>query len=209
MNYVVNIEDIETALEDLGGRSSAEEIKSKILNTFCNGKTPKNYAQENSFRQTVQSKIDDFCLEAKGFDKKKNPVKFNRVGYGIYQLANIENIAIPEEIENSETFIEGAVTEILVNSFERSPIARNACIEHYGVSCSVCDFNFEDTYGEIGKNFIHVHHLKPLHEIKEEYSVNPVNDLRPVCPNCHAMLHRGEKCLSISELKQKLTKKSS
>ncbi|MEG0771017.1 MAG: HNH endonuclease, partial [Clostridia bacterium] len=61
-------------------------------------------------------------------------------------------------------------------------------------------------YGEIGKDFIHVHHLKPLNEIGEEYIVNPVNDLIPVCPNCHAMLHRkiNAKYLSVEELKSLL-----
>ena len=54
----------------------------------------------------------------------------------------------------------------------------------------VCEFNFEAFYGERGKGFIHVHHLSSLAEIGQEYEVDPVNDLRPVCPNCHAMLHR-------------------
>jgi len=65
----------------------------------------------------------------------------------------------------------------------------------------VCNFDFEKNYGEVGKNFIHVHHLKPLHEITEKYELNPINDLRPVCPNCHAMLHRRKGCFSIAELK--------
>ncbi|MEG1241999.1 MAG: HNH endonuclease, partial [Oscillospiraceae bacterium] len=60
-----------------------------------------------------------------------------------------------------------------------------------------------ERYGEVGKNFIHVHHKIPLNEISEEYVVDPVNDLIPVCPNCHAMLHRkiNDKYLSIEELK--------
>ncbi|MGZ0084928.1 HNH endonuclease [Caldibacillus thermoamylovorans] len=45
-----------------------------------------------------------------------------------------------------------------------------------------------------------VHHLIPLSEIGEQYTVNPFDDLRPVCPNCHAMLHRGN--LSIEELRE-------
>ena len=63
--------------------------------------------------------------------------------------------------------------------------------------------NFEEKYGAIGKDFIHVHHKIPLSEINEEYIVDPVNDLIPVCPNCHAMLHRkiNDKYLNIEELK--------
>src|SRR5215510_687494 len=72
---------------------------------------------------------------------------------------------------------------------ERDPIARQRCIELYGYRCSVCKFTLEEVYGEIGREFIHVHHLRPLSGIAEEYEIDPVEDLRPVCPNCHAMLH--------------------
>lgn len=64
--------------------------------------------------------------------------------------------------------------------------------EKYGYRCAVCGFDFYETYGEIGKNFIHIHHLKPLADLGGEQEV-AVDDLRPVCPNCHAMLHRKKK----------------
>ena len=57
-------------------------------------------------------------------------------------------------------------------------------------------------YGVIGDGYIHVHHLRALSEIREEYVVDPKIDLRPVCPNCHAMLHRRKPMLSIEELKE-------
>jgi 5-methylcytosine-specific restriction enzyme A len=66
--------------------------------------------------------------------------------------------------------------------------------------------NFEDTYGEVRREFIHVHHITPLHEIQMGYQVNPIEDLIPVCPNCHAMLHRKEDgvYLTVEELKERL-----
>ncbi len=112
---------------------------------------------------------------------------------------------------NSKRLIEGAVKSIMVNAYERNPVARKKCIDHYGTKCCVCDFDFEKIYGSLGREFTHVHHLKQLSEIKEEYIVNPIEDLRPVCPNCHAMLHRSGALLSIEELKarvQQLTSKS-
>lgn len=60
----------------------------------------------------------------------------------------------------------------------------------YGASCIVCGFGFGNKFGEIGAGFIHVRHLKPLSEIHKGYKLNPVEDLRPVCPNCRAMLHQ-------------------
>jgi 5-methylcytosine-specific restriction enzyme A len=91
---------------------------------------------------------------------------------------------------------------VLVNAYERSSSARAACLAHYGHACSVCGFDFEKTYGLIGKDFIHVHHLKEISAIAQKYQVDPIQDLRPVCPNCHAMLHQRKPAYSIDELKQ-------
>ena len=70
--------------------------------------------------------------------------------------------------------------------------------------CSVCGTDFHKMYGELGKGFIHVHHIVPISMIGKEYKLDPIKDLVPVCPNCHAMLHRGEdgKVLTIEELKK-------
>ncbi len=110
----------------------------------------------------------------------------------------------PDELEPGKQYIEGAKKQVRVNAYERNPKARAACVSHHGVNCSVCGFNFESRYGEIGKNFIHVHHLRPLALMDGEYALDPVADLRPVCPNCHAMLHHGDSVISIEELRQKL-----
>ncbi|MDY6994104.1 MAG: HNH endonuclease [Pseudomonadota bacterium] len=120
----------------------------------------------------------------------------------VYKENSAESV-FPEEICSSdEEYYEGATQKVTVNIYERNPEARQKCIEYYGTDCYVCSFNFEDNYGEIGKGFIHVHHLKPLSEIGEEYELNPLQDLRPVCPNCHAMLHKRKPPYSIEELKQ-------
>ena len=114
----------------------------------------------------------------------------------------------PEEISSdyNEILIEGAKKMITVNFYERNCRARQLCIKHYGVKCQVCDFNFEKTYGEIGKDFIHVHHLTKVADIKDNYEVDPIKHLKPVCPNCHAMIHRQEPPYTIEELKEKLIK---
>ncbi len=116
---------------------------------------------------------------------------------------------LPDELDEMEEFYEGAVKSIKVNAFERDQKARNICIEHYGAKCEVCGMTFESRYGEVGKGFIHVHHLKPLSEIGAEYKVDPINDLRPVCPNCHAMLHMRKPPYSIDEVKDMIKKQES
>ncbi|WP_017232909.1 HNH endonuclease [Pandoraea sp. B-6] len=96
----------------------------------------------------------------------------------------------PDQIESAVGLTEGAAQTVMVNRYERDPQARRQCIDHFGARCQVCGLDFEKAYGELGKGFIHVHHLLPLSTIGSEYVVDPVRHLRPVCPNCHAMLHR-------------------
>ena len=151
---------------------------------------------------------DNNCeFEPAGLSHDKHDIKKYRNNFSFSDVSVILGFNIyPDEVSEPDLYPEGATKRISINYFERNAKARDECLAHYGYSCSVCGFNFEDAYGDIGKQFIHVHHLKPLSEITEEYEVNPLTDLRPVCPNCHAMLHRGEKCLDISELQEKLTK---
>ncbi len=111
---------------------------------------------------------------------------------------------LPEEIVSPDALIEGAKMKITINTYERNPIARQRCLDHFGYSCSVCTFDFYEKYGDIGKKFAHVHHLKLLREVGVEYEINPIEDLRPVCPNCHAMLHKRDPIYSIEELQQLL-----
>lgn len=116
---------------------------------------------------------------------------------------NLTTSTFPDEV--SGAFEEGKRKTVSVNIYERNPIARKKCLEHYGVHCQICKFNFEKVYGEVGRDFIHVHHIKPLHTIQQDYEVDPKMDLIPVCPNCHAMLHRkeGDEYLSIDQLRNR------
>jgi hypothetical protein len=113
-------------------------------------------------------------------------------------------VRLPEEITASGRLIEGAVCQVVVNAYERNPVARARCIAHYGPSCVVCGFDFGTVYGPLAEGFIHVHHVKPLSEIGEEYEVDPVAHLRPVCPNCHAVIHLGGECRGIEEVRRLL-----
>lgn len=112
----------------------------------------------------------------------------------------------PDEIQEQEgnAYFEGTVTSVCVDRYERNPKARQACLTHYGYGCRVCNFDFEETYGEIGKHFVEVHHLVELSTIDGEHEVNPKEDLVPVCANCHAMLHRRKPAYSIEELQDKM-----
>lgn len=119
-------------------------------------------------------------------------------------------VVYPDEVAaDQRTFIEGAAKQVLVNQYERDSAARSACIQHWGPTCYVCGFDFYKTYGDMGRGFIHVHHLTDIASIGAEYQVDPRRDLRPVCPNCHAMLHTQRPALDIDVLKSQLLARGS
>lgn len=107
------------------------------------------------------------------------------------------------DIEVDEEYHEGHIINTQVNRFERSSVARMKCIEYHGCSCIICGMDFGARYGKLGEGFIHVHHMKPLHSIGTDYIIDYKNDLIPVCPNCHAMIHRIEngEDMTVEELK--------
>lgn len=110
----------------------------------------------------------------------------------------------PDEAELRSTIVEGAKRSIIVNAYERSAEARRKCLAVHGHVCSICGIDFGLVYGEVAEGYIHVHHVRPLAEIGMSYIVDPVEDLRPVCPNCHAVLHIGGICRSIEEVRAML-----
>lgn len=112
----------------------------------------------------------------------------------------------PVEIDDLQRYVEGKPSRVTSRSYDRNPAARQACVEHFGYDCSICGFSFEKTFGKIGARFIEVHHLKQIADIGKEYVINPKTDLRPVCANCHRMLHKSRPPLSIVELKKQLKK---
>jgi 5-methylcytosine-specific restriction protein A len=115
-------------------------------------------------------------------------------------LSHLDEDAVPE------IYSEGGRTAVVVNRYERDPRAREICISHHGSRCCVCNMRFAERYGETMKDFIHVHHLIPLSDIGTEYRVDPIADLRPVCPNCHGVIHRHDPPLSIEQARELLSR---
>ena len=109
-----------------------------------------------------------------------------------------------EELPPEAEYVELAARQVLVNAYERNRRAREACLRHYGRNCVACGFNFEANYGKATAGYIQVHHVIPIAQVGAEYQMHPIRDLRPVCPNCHAVIHRREPPFSIEEIKQML-----
>jgi 5-methylcytosine-specific restriction enzyme A len=138
----------------------------------------------------------------KGFTPELSDSTLMKIGNGWYACNKaFEAIFLAEEIQASEKYPEGAKTAITINAFERNSEARRACIRYHGVNCAACGFNFKKSYGNLGKDFIHVHHIVPIGAVGTEYSVDPIKDLIPVCPNCHAMIHSVSPILTVEKLR--------
>jgi len=150
------------------------------------------------------SENEDGVAKIKGFERvleDKFLAGVSGCWYALSDEFDLElEIPVTEEVSEPESYFEGATKTISVNAYERNPKARAKCIEHYGCKCFICKFDFHKVYGEIGKNFIHVHHEVALAEIKETYEVDPIKDLKPLCPNCHAIIHRTRPAIEVKEL---------
>ena len=129
---------------------------------------------------------------------------------GYIQVIHEGKTVVPSPLERTSfeaarskgrSLLEGKPIEVALTFYERDPLARAECLRHYGFRCSVCDLLLQEIYGFLGESFIHVHHLQPLSEIEQEHEIDPIRDLRPVCPNCHAMLHQRTPPVTIEELR--------
>lgn len=121
-----------------------------------------------------------------------------------YKLSQIED----EEVDEIPEVKEGRVIFKLHKLRERDSRINKKKKERYfkefgKLDCEVCEFDFYEAYGDLGKGFIECHHKIPLSVIEGE-SITSINDLALVCSNCHRMLHRSISTLSIEDLKSLL-----
>jgi len=156
--------------------------------------------------KTDQNKIQQWFPQQSGISIKPEIISLLESNWFDFIRENkyigngfVSNDVVSNEIES---YMEGKSKEVTQTRYERNPQARKTCLKHHGYSCQICEFNFEKTFGEIGKGFIHVHHINAIAGIGKEYEIDPKNDLIPVCPNCHAMLHSKIPAFTIDEIKE-------
>lgn len=97
--------------------------------------------------------------------------------------------------------LEGRRSEYTLSKVERDPVLRRKCIERNGARCAACGFDFLKSYGEIGRGYIQVHHVKPLSGGLRRTSVD---DLIPMCANCHVIVHRRTPPFSVKQVRKLL-----
>jgi DNA adenine methylase len=108
---------------------------------------------------------------------------------------------------------EGTVTVTQQKTYHRSQKLRDAAVEYHSqhgqLSCFACGFDFEAAYGDLGKGFIEIHHLKPIYSYGEEDVEKTIREalinVVPLCANCHRMVHRyKDRMLSVEKLRDYL-----
>ena len=88
-----------------------------------------------------------------------------------------------------ETYSEGSIKQSLTTYHERNSKARLRCLHHYGCVCQGCGFDFGLYYGPDADGMIEVHHLRRISQATKSRRVDPIKDLRPLCSNCHRVVH--------------------
>lgn len=205
---------------DIYDNSSHALILSRDWQFSAKGRKQPGYTQAIEHLEKVEN--DNYSL--KTFKMVYSEELQDANGFGPARIGDFEQIArnrqlrklgenwfaASDEVEDSlpeqvDGFWEGEKSSITIDSYERDPNARKACLKVHGYLCMICAFDFEGTYGDVGKNFIHVHHIKPISSGPRV--VDPTRDLVPVCPNCHAIIHRSKPHLTLEEVKAMLREK--
>lgn len=150
-------------------------------------------------------------LRVKRFERVLDPRRLVRKGPDYFAVVREEGYISrnkagvqPPVIDEANDLWEGERFTVLQVGYERNLKARSLCLEVYRHICRICDFDFAKVYGDIGEDFIHVHHLVPVSKRDGAYKVDFRRDLRPVCPNCHAMIHRRAEAYTINEVRTRI-----
>lgn len=178
----------------------------------------KKSSQENSTISCEPEGNTDKSIQTEDY------VEPDTVEENTIEIEAVKEIELPKEnldflaSEEDDTYEidyrpEGREKVVMQTVYERNPENRRICIEHYKyndcdkrIKCQLCGFDFEAIYGDLGRDFIEVHHKIPLSETRREIYIDPKEDLIPVCSNCHRILHRGNNGNDYSENLEKLTK---
>jgi predicted HNH restriction endonuclease len=172
----------------------------------------------NVIRESFPDKYSTFFNNNETQENNEIKLKIEKISslintYLVELLVPVNSQVIQEDIDAEDTELHGPIAEgnaviYYGRRYERNPVNRKRAIEYHGLSCVACGFNFEEVYGERGKEFIEVHHVKPLSTLESEMIIDPKNDLVPLCSNCHRMVHRRkDDVLSIEDLKDLLSSK--
>lgn len=192
-------ETIMKAIGILGGHAYLSDIYTTFLNIY-EGDLPKSW--KANIRAIIEDNSSD-SIRYKGSEDLFYSV--DGVGKGHWGLRNFNQEEALELTQEDDEFSEGKI--LLKKHLQRErnvkliELSKKKFIEKHGcLYCEVCGFDFEKTYGELGKKFIEAHHLKPVSQMTENEKTS-IDDIVMVCSNCHSMIHRKKPWLTVDKIK--------
>ena len=141
----------------------------------------------------------------------ENPTSYGEI-LAILQTGQRVRTAAPKKrlfYGENELILEGLPVEKRQLVKQRSQRLREAAREYYKdeagkLHCTACGFCFDDRYPGLGEGYIELHHEKPLYQYEEEdfekFLPSAIQNLKPLCANCHRMIHRKKEPLTVAEL---------
>lgn len=179
-------------LDTFTGRGFRSSVKINGSITDLHQKWPETW--HNLYIRLTRIETDDASFE-------QTAVENTVLATGM--MLSLLNVISTDE-DRDEPYEDGAKRIVILDRYERNPLNRQLCLQKNGYTCKICGFNFEKKYGKIGRNFIHVHHIHQLSLAGGPVKIDPIHDLIPVCPNCHAMLHTRTPPLTPDELRKNI-----
>ncbi|PGY11982.1 HNH endonuclease [Bacillus cereus] len=198
------LNEIIEILTDFGGAGTLSQIKTKVMER--NKIDLRKYQHEQSIGAQIRKTIYHHSSEC---DIYKGELDLfyavNGKGNGCWGLRDFDNNNDWDFIDLKEEFSEGKQILKTHLSYERNskviPLAKEHFKQQHGgkLFCEICGFDFYETYGELGKDYIEGHHITPVSQLKEGEKTK-IEDIIMVCSNCHRMLHRRKPWLNKKEL---------
>ena len=196
----VSVGAIVEALEALGGEAHYKDIAEHILE---NGTEPFPADPAASVRARLQERCSDYTAYKDGADLFES-----EQGSGVWRFRVQQRGGVREEPAHY------SARDSEIKSYEAQE-GRRVPATHYRYErnttliklfkagleearCTACQMTFEDIYGEYGEGYIEAHHIKPLATL-DEGETTSIDDLTPLCANCHRVIHKNE-LMSVEEL---------
>ena len=183
----------------------------------------KSHRENNRMDRFTEYKSGRYTLKEEGrqyLDAHRETVEYVMGNPFLYE--DVQELLRAEQEAKRKVYIleedgmisEGASRKTAHIRKKRSKALRDAAMEYYKdgdghIRCAVCGFDFYAVYGELGRDFIEFHHENPIYQLgsrgEEMRLGEAVKKVKPVCPNCHRMLHRKRnRVLTIEELKKRI-----
>lgn len=171
-------------------RNNLAFIRQHLVNDYCISDLIRD---DWRITKNGEKHFDELCLEALSTVSFKH--LSNQAFLTIESIINNDKILnqVNEDLESlkhEEEYFEGPKSKRYSTYHERNPKLRSKAILLNGLECMICGFDFFKAYGERGRNYIEVHHKKPISELKETTKIDPKEDMIVVCANCHRIIHR-------------------